>query len=135
MVVPVNPEVTLDELIAQSARAQLYVTSIHRTDRWNRDGPEFPELLRAHLSYLYELQADGTLFGAGPLEPGDDDLPMGMIIIAAASKEAAQAIVEREPFHEAGWRINTVRGWTLNEGCAALFGKMLAELAALRPVE
>ncbi len=132
MVMPANPDATLDQLQAQWARARLYVLTIRRTDAWDREAPEFTEHLRQHLAFLYELQAEGVLFGAGPLEGGDEHDPVGMIIVAAASQEAAVAIAEREPFHAAGWRVNTVRAWSLNEGVVAHTGKLMQEVAERR---
>jgi uncharacterized protein YciI len=129
MVVPNNPDATMEQLSAQWAQARLYVAGIRRTEQWDREGPEFQELLRQHFIYLYGLQAEGVLFGAGPLEGGSPDDPVGMIIFAASSLEAATATAEREPFHAAGWRVNTVRTWTLNEGVAAQTGQLLHRLA------
>jgi uncharacterized protein YciI len=114
------------------ARAQLYVLTITRTSKYGGSGPdEAASLMREHLLYLWQLEVAGTLFGAGPLERSDDAAgPVGMIIVAAPSREAAEVIAANEPFHRAGWRVNTVRGWTLNEGASAFLGKMMAGLAA-----
>jgi uncharacterized protein YciI len=89
-----------------------------------RDTPEGAEMLRQHFLYLWELEAQGKLLGSGPLDPGTPDQE-GMAIIAASSREEAEAIAHEEPFGKAGWRINRVRAFNLNEGLATALGRQL----------
>jgi len=114
------------------AHAQLYVLTITRTAQYGGSGPdEATSLMREHLIYLWQLEVAGKLFGAGPLERSEDASgPVGMIVVAAGSREEAESVATNEPFHRAGWRVNTVRGWTLNEGAAAFLGKLMSDLAA-----
>ena len=132
MVSPVRPEASVEELRARTARAQLYVLTIQRTPLFGGSGPEeAAERLQEHLLYLWELEATGKLFGAGPLARVESEgEPVGMIIVAAASVAEAAAIAANEPYQKAGWRTNTVRSWTLNEGATAVIGKMMASLAS-----
>ena len=130
MVIKVNRAATKQDLDARKGDVQLYVVLIRPTEKYGKYGPEeAAEYSRQHLLYLWELEAAGKLFGAGPLERYPNE-PTGMLILAAASKEEAIALAENEPHHKAGRRTNTVKGWTLNEGRAALFAEMMSRLAA-----
>jgi len=71
--------------------------------------------LRAHLDWLEQREADGTLLLSGPVDQ-DLGLGRGLIVLRAASRAAAEAIVADEPMARAGYRNNTVRSWTVNEG-------------------
>ena len=130
MVIKVNQASTKKDLDARKAEVQLYVVTIRPTEKYGKYGPEeAAEYSRQHLLYLWELEAAGKLFAAGPLERSDANEPTGMLILAAASKEEAIAIAENEPHHKAGRRVNTVKGWTVNEGRVVLFAEMMAQLA------
>tara|TARA_R110002110_G_scaffold4938_2_gene24877 strand:+ start:183 stop:587 length:405 start_codon:yes stop_codon:yes gene_type:complete len=76
---------------------------------------EHRETFDAHLDWLRQIEADGTMFASGVLrdETGWDG--SGMAIIRAASYDDAVKVAESEPFHRAGVRQNTVQGWVLNE--------------------
>ncbi len=74
-------------------------------------------VLTEHLDFIDDLEARGVLFGAGPFRHEDGNWDgSGMAIVRAASIEEARTIAESEPFHRAGLRTNTVKGWQLNEG-------------------
>jgi uncharacterized protein len=131
MVIKVNRAATKQDLDARKAEVKLYVVNIRPTEKYGKYGTEeAAEYSRQHLLYLWELEAAGKLFAAGPLERLDPNEPTGMLILAAASKEEAIAIAENEPHHKAGRRVNTVKAWTVNEGRATLFAEMIALLAA-----
>jgi uncharacterized protein YciI len=130
VVIKVNRAATKKELDARKGEVQLYVVSIRPTEKYGKYGAEeAAEYSRQHLLYLWELEAAGQLFAAGPLERLDANGPTGMLILAAASKEEAITIAENEPHHKAGRRVNTVKGWTVNEGRAVLFAEMMVQLA------
>lgn len=71
-----------------------------------------------HLDYQKKLEAEGSLFAAGPFS--DDDQAMwqgeGMVIVRAATLDAAKAIAAEDPMHKSGARSFRVRPWLLNEG-------------------
>ena len=90
---------------------------------------KLPELSRQHLLWLWELERSGKLFSAGPVEAADATDPYWMIVIAAPGKAEAERVAEGEPFHVAGWRQNTVRGWNINEGVAPSTALLLHKLA------
>jgi hypothetical protein len=48
-------------------------------------------------------------------------------VIRAASREEAEQLAAEEPFQKAGWRVNEVHAWTLNEG---LLSQAAAQLAS-----
>lgn len=73
----------------------------------------------AHLTHQVDLEKRGIMFGAGPLfnENALDGPPAaGMIIIRAASIEAAREIADADPMHVNGIRTYNIRQWNLNEG-------------------
>tara|TARA_R110002020_G_scaffold156117_10_gene337718 strand:+ start:322 stop:615 length:294 start_codon:yes stop_codon:yes gene_type:complete len=56
----------------------------------------------AHVEHLKALDAQGILKMAGPLL-GDDEKPIGsLVVIAADSKDEAEAIAARDPYAVAG---------------------------------
>lgn len=78
---------------------------------------EIMKLLPAHLERQVELEKQGILFAAGPMEPQDSEKPRtGMIIIRAASFEEAHEIAMADPFHAAGLREFDLWNWSMNEG-------------------
>ena len=75
------------------------------------------ELLPKHLERQVELEKQGILFAAGPMEPQEKDKPRtGMIIIRADSFEDAHAIAMEDPLHAAGLREFDIWNWSMNEG-------------------
>ena len=79
---------------------------------------EIEQALPAHLDYQKKLEAEGTLFAAGPLadEAGAIWSMEGLIILRAPSLEAAQKIASEDPMHASGKKKFTVRPWLVNEG-------------------
>ena len=75
------------------------------------------ELLPKHLERQVELEKQGILFAAGPMEPEDEDKPRtGMIIIRAESFDHAHEIAMGDPFHAEGLREFDIWNWSMNEG-------------------
>ena len=78
---------------------------------------EIKKLLPQHLARQVELEKQGILFAAGPMEPEDDTKPRtGMIIIRADSFEHANEIAMGDPFHAEGLREFDIWNWSMNEG-------------------
>ena len=78
---------------------------------------EIMKLLPKHLERQVELEKQGILFAAGPMEPEDDSKPRtGMIIVRADSFEHANEIAMGDPFHAEGLREFEVWNWSMNEG-------------------
>lgn len=78
---------------------------------------EIMKMLPAHLERQVELEKQGILFAAGPMEPEDSDKPRtGMIIVRADSFEHANEIAMGDPFHAAGLREFDIWNWSMNEG-------------------
>jgi hypothetical protein len=73
---------------------------------------EARQVLTEHLLYLREIERTGRLYASGPIDSDGE----GMCIVRTEDREEAQRIAYAEPFHKAGWRINSVRSWQLNEG-------------------
>ena len=72
----------------------------------------------AHVAYLEKLNADGILKIAGPFL-GDDGKPYGsLVVIEAADKAAAGAILAEDPYAKAGLFAATEINqwnWTFNK--------------------
>jgi uncharacterized protein YciI len=73
-----------------------------------------PEMMRKHLERQIALEKSGILFAAGPVMGGE--APYGMIVVRAASREAAQMIADGDPLHAAKLRTYVLREWQINEG-------------------
>ncbi|MEL7105008.1 MAG: YciI family protein [Pseudomonadota bacterium] len=89
--------------------------------------------LPAHLAYQAEQEAAGRLFLAGPVsdETGDEMQGMGLIIYHAASLDAARALADGDPMHQAGARTYVLRRWMINEGSLNMSVKLSAQSVAL----
>jgi uncharacterized protein YciI len=107
----------LEEILAGLANIELFAVFMKPTEAFQ--GPlasaEGRRMLTEHLEYLFEIQGSGQLFGSGPLDLDVEHIS-GMCILHARSREDAERIAHQEPYHRAGWRINTVQSWQLNEG-------------------
>jgi uncharacterized protein YciI len=74
-------------------------------------------LVTEHLDWVRDLEESGILFAAGPLVSADEPHSgAGMIVVRGTSKAEAEALAATCPFHKAGVRKFTVRGWQINEG-------------------
>jgi len=75
-----------------------------------------------HLDYQKKLEAEGTLFAAGPFSDDTQETWQGegMVIVRAASLDAARSIAAEDPMHKSGARTFRVRPWLLNEGSLTL---------------
>ena len=75
------------------------------------------ELLPKHLERQVELEKQGILFAAGPMEPEDETKPRtGMIFVRADSFKPANEIAMGDPFHAQGLREFEIWNWSMNEG-------------------
>ncbi|GGF22774.1 YciI family protein [Subtercola lobariae] len=104
------------ELLAQLRQQQFYMVTMQANtpteDPLSILGPNMEE----HLNWLIEQENNGTLFLSGAAADETEWDGSGVAIIRARSRAHAEQIAETEPFHRAGLRTNTVRGWQLNEG-------------------
>ena len=63
-----------------------------------------------HLAYLQSLLEEGTVVLAGPIGDGTG----AMMVLRAASEEAARRVVERDPYTAAGVGVDHVlRPWNV----------------------
>lgn len=90
--------------------------------------------LDAHLAHQMALEADGIMFGAGPLGTVDGRHydGAGLIIVRATSLAEARAIAERDPMHMAGARRFHIRPWILNEGTVTITTRLSDGTARIR---
>jgi len=113
----------LEQLLDATANIELFVLFMTATAAFEVPlaSQEARRILTDHLVYLRELERSGQLYASGPLDTDGD----GMCIVRTPSREHAERIGDAEPFHQAGWRINTVRSWHLNEGLLVASAKEL----------
>jgi uncharacterized protein YciI len=116
---------TAEEVYARMARVPVFAVFMQPTASYAPESEPGLELMRAHLQWQLELEEQGRLILAGPLnygEPVSRDHPIvnagGMYVIAAASRAEAELIAAAEPFEVAGWRVHVVCPLLLNEGVA-----------------
>jgi uncharacterized protein len=111
-------DLTMEELRARNARLQLFVFFIRPSENYGDPASaEGQQILRDHLNYWVDLEKDGKLFAAGPLDTEGGSMRRGgLAIIRAESRAEAERLAAEEPFQKAGWRVNEVHAWTLNEG-------------------
>lgn len=109
-----SPE--LQEQFGRLAEIELYAIFMTPTDKYqNMTTPEGDAMLTAHLRYQFQLEDRKVLLAAGPLNLNRGPAE-GMCILAVTSRQEAEAIAANDPYSQAGWRINTVRSWQVNEG-------------------
>jgi uncharacterized protein len=110
-------DANLEEILASLANIELFVVFMRPTEAFQ--GPlasaEGRRMLTEHLQYQYEIQRSGQLLGSGPLDLDVEHIS-GICVLLAPSREDAERIAYAEPYHQAGWRTNTVQFWQLNEG-------------------
>jgi uncharacterized protein len=77
------------------------------------DTPERAERRPEHLDHLAKLQAEGSLLLAGPLA----DLSGGIIVLIADDAEAAQALVDQDPYTRHGvTKDRELKEWKITVG-------------------
>lgn len=109
--VPAAEVVEASEAMLQKQLFAIFTTPV------NGMGPVF-EHLEAHLAFQVQLERDGILYAAGPMwtDDGESWEGEGLVVVRAASREAAIRIAEGDPMHKAGAREFRVRPWMINEG-------------------
>jgi uncharacterized protein YciI len=118
----------LEEILASLANIELFAVFMRPTEAFQ--GPlasaEGRRMLTEHLEYVFEVERSGQMLAAGPLDL-DVERISGMCILHAPSREDAERIAYAEPYHQAGWRTNTVHSWQLNEGLLIEAAKALVD--------
>lgn len=74
------------------------------------------DLLARHLAHQADLERQGILFAAGPVQDPNGKHEYGLIIIRARDAAEAKRIADSDPMHKAGARTYTLHEWSLNEG-------------------
>ncbi len=87
-----------------------------------------PSPLEVHYAYMHEVIGEGKVLFMGPctgepMVPGQAPVPPGFGVLRVNSREEAEEIARNEPFHQMGWRRNTVMAWTPK------FGSLIETLA------
>ena len=115
-----------DFMEKRHAEVELFVWFMRRTPTCPEIGsPAFNELLREHFLFWWELEEQGRLLGAGPMDLETAD-PVGFAILVCASRDEAEELARDEPFAKAGARINEVHSWQFNEGLGVPLARELS---------
>ncbi len=123
----VDETATLEYLLeTRHAELPLFLVRMTNTDAFAGVKSEpGRSLFREHLLYWWRLEEMGVLFGAGPVDFGTPNQE-GFAILMGVTKARAIELAEAEPFHKAGWKVNAVREWQLNEGLVVEATRALA---------
>jgi len=110
----------LQQLMSHMANVRLFIMSMRARDKFQSPLTERGAAVFAeHLRYVFDLVDQNLVLAAGPLDRERDAATGrvdGIAIIRADSPDQAEVLAADEPFHKAGWRINTIRSWELNMG-------------------
>ncbi len=123
---------SLDELKARATDTQLYLIPLVPTDKVR--SPEDTATFDGHFVWLRENEMAARLMTCGPVQPPQPLQPGiwgGGLGIVATSRAEAERIADSEPSGRAGYRVLSVRGWTMQYGLAAPIAKSLQALNAL----
>ena len=87
-----------------------------------KDPQDVKAALPDHLAYQATLETRGQLAFAGPMSDatGEHMQGIGMIVYRADSLDAARALADGDPMHQAGARTYELRRWMINEGSVSL---------------
>ena len=121
-----------DELTSRAADAQLYLVPLVPTDKVR--APEDTATFDAHFVWLRENEMAARLMSCGPVQPSQPLQPGiwgGGLGIVATSREEAERIAASEPSGRAGYRVLSVRGWTMRYGLAAPIAQALQRVNTL----
>lgn len=99
--------------------------------------PEGAELLAKHYAWAHGQHASGALLFAGPIDPEalapGAPTPVGqvsgLLVLRAATKAAAEAIAQSDPFHVHGCRHNAVHSWSIRFAQQQIADALSAALA------
>jgi uncharacterized protein YciI len=113
----------LKEISATLVHHETFVIVAETLAGWRPPStPEGHAVLERHYQWGHQLRASGQLLFAGPIDvetmgpgaPSPVGRVTGMIVIRAASKDAAESLAHDEPFHREGFRKNVVHSWSLH---------------------
>ena len=99
--------------------------------------PEGAELLAQHYAWAHAQHASGALLFAGPIDsealapgaPTPVGRVSGLLVLRAASKAAAEAMAQSDPFHIHGCRHNAVHSWSIRFSQQLISDALAATLA------
>ena len=102
--------------------------------------PAGRDVLERHYRWGHRRREDGTILFAGPVDvdalgpgaPSPVGRITGLLVVKAASREAAEALAAEDPFHVAGFRRNVVHAWSIRFLQPGIDAALAAALA--RPV-
>jgi len=121
-----------EQLSARAAKTQLYLVPLVPTDKPR--SPDDTATFDGHFVWLRENEMAARLMTCGPVQPSQPLAPGiwgGGLGIVATSRAEAERIAESEPSGRAGYRVLSVRGWTMQYGLAAPIATALQTLNAL----
>ena len=111
---------------------ELYLISLDPTDKPR--STDAADADHAHFVWLRENEMAARLMSCGPVgpvEPLGPGIWSGGLGVVATSRDGAQRLAQSEPSGRAGYRMLSVRGWTVRQGMAAPIARALHTLNAL----
>jgi uncharacterized protein YciI len=121
-----------EQLSARDANVQLYLVPLVPTDKPR--SPDDVATFDGHFVWLRENEMAARLMTCGPVQP-PRPLAQGIwgggLGIVATSRAEAERIADSEPSGRAGYRVLSVRGWTMQYGLAAPIATALQTINAL----
>jgi uncharacterized protein len=92
-----------------------YLVMLVKGPKWTAEStPALEQLQKDHLAHLRKLGLSGELVLAGPLT--DDGTIRGLVVLKAASLEAARALAEEDPAVKAGRLLVEAHPWMVQKG-------------------
>ena len=113
---------SFSDLSASLTHHETFVLVAETLSGWRPPAtPEGRDVLERHYHWAHRMRASGQLLLAGPVDvdafgpggPSPTGRVTGLLVVRAASREAAEAIAHQEPFHVAGYRKNVVHAWSV----------------------
>ena len=122
---PFSPDISTinlsyEDLLARGTETSLYLVDLVPTDKVRP--AEDMATMDAHFVWLRENEMAARLVSCGPVEPSQPLAPGvwgGGLGVLATSREEALRIAGSEPSGREGYRVLSVRRWTLQYGLAA----------------
>jgi uncharacterized protein YciI len=116
---------TLEEINQQLTNYPVFVILADTLDKWlPPTTDEGKKMLRLHYLWALDLQKQGKLILAGPVDhdiiakgliPAVGNIT-GLIMIKAETRQEAESIAEQDPFHTSGLRKNRVHSLNIRFG-------------------
>lgn len=109
-----DTEADVNRLRAEFIGKRLFLVFLLPTDK----AGDRSQARLEHFKFVKRLEAEGSLFAAGPYVDEHSGKPTGegLFIVRGASSDEVAKVVSEDPFFKGGFRTFRVQPWQLNEG-------------------